>query len=371
MSVMAVDYLNKPDKRKKKTSLFQYKQYLKALEEDEIFRTGFIPPGRDANYLSLKWKELADKLNEDDKGPKLSAEEWKKRLMDWKHTTRAKERRINEGNTHLRMTPLEVRFMELWGCVPTIINISSIKTDSKPSDIKIEKSNETEKIFEEALEEPETKQDIATITAHELQLLSSASQSQLQSVPPSHEIKVVEQIQITAPEKKPQVSNDSINLEQTTTHATSVAEKKNENNRSSPPPLKRVRMGNISQAHITQIPISIANGNDFNETNNLTSNANTAMTVTSTTIPAQISTTRENLQILTQTLTAPQANNLHNTPEIAYTINTLPQENDSIPVIDVQNIASQIKRLADIKEQKLRFEIEKFKFKNPGFQYNF
>jgi len=37
---------------------------------------------------------------------------------------------------------------------------------------------------------------------------------------------------------------------------------------------------------------------------------------------------------------------------------------------DAQQIAHQLKRLADIKYETLQFEIARFKFNNPGFQYD-
>lgn len=38
---------------------------------------------------------------------------------------------------------------------------------------------------------------------------------------------------------------------------------------------------------------------------------------------------------------------------------------------DVREVARQLKRLADIKAEKLKFDIARFKFNNPGFNYNF
>lgn len=37
---------------------------------------------------------------------------------------------------------------------------------------------------------------------------------------------------------------------------------------------------------------------------------------------------------------------------------------------DTRDIARQLKRIADIKAEKLRFDIARFKFNNPGFSYN-
>lgn len=38
---------------------------------------------------------------------------------------------------------------------------------------------------------------------------------------------------------------------------------------------------------------------------------------------------------------------------------------------DVREVARQLKRIADIKAEKLKFDIARFKFNNPGFSYNF
>lgn len=38
---------------------------------------------------------------------------------------------------------------------------------------------------------------------------------------------------------------------------------------------------------------------------------------------------------------------------------------------DVREVARQLKRIADIKAEKLKFNIARFKFNNPGFSYNF
>lgn len=38
---------------------------------------------------------------------------------------------------------------------------------------------------------------------------------------------------------------------------------------------------------------------------------------------------------------------------------------------DIREVARQLKRLADVKVEKLKFDIARFKFNNPGFSYNF
>lgn len=43
----------------------------------------------------------------------------------------------------------------------------------------------------------------------------------------------------------------------------------------------------------------------------------------------------------------------------------------SISTNDIKSLAIELRRLADVKEEKLKFEIAKFKFRNPGFEYNY
>lgn len=78
MSDSAETTQQKMDRRKKRTSTNQYMMYIEMMEKDPIFATGRVPRDYDTNYLSRKWKELSDKLNECGNGPTLTSEEWRK-----------------------------------------------------------------------------------------------------------------------------------------------------------------------------------------------------------------------------------------------------------------------------------------------------
>jgi hypothetical protein len=65
-------------RRLAKTSQNQYEEYLRLMEEDEVFRTGTINPSMDPNYINNCWKNLAIRLNACGNGSCLSWNEWKK-----------------------------------------------------------------------------------------------------------------------------------------------------------------------------------------------------------------------------------------------------------------------------------------------------
>ncbi|EDW32172.1 GL10575 [Drosophila persimilis] len=123
------------DRRKKRTSSEQYQMYIDMMEADSIFATGRVPRDYDLNYLTKKWKELSDRLNKCSSGPTLTAEEWRKRLNDWKNTTRCKYRRsLMATEKDISMTTLENRALDLFGKVPsttgeTLLNLKSEKDD--------------------------------------------------------------------------------------------------------------------------------------------------------------------------------------------------------------------------------------------------
>lgn len=78
MSDSAETTQQKMDRRKKRTSTNQYMMYIELMEKDAVFATGRIPREYDSNYLTRKWKELSDKLNNCCSGPTLTSEEWRK-----------------------------------------------------------------------------------------------------------------------------------------------------------------------------------------------------------------------------------------------------------------------------------------------------
>ncbi|KAH8370005.1 hypothetical protein KR093_001863, partial [Drosophila rubida] len=125
---------NKMDRRKKRTSSEQYQMYIELMESDPIFASGRVPRDYDLNYLTKKWKELSDRLNKCGSGPTLTAEEWRKRLNDWKNTTRCKYRRsLMSSEKDISMSSLETRALNLFGKVPgageALMNLKSEKDD--------------------------------------------------------------------------------------------------------------------------------------------------------------------------------------------------------------------------------------------------
>ncbi|TMW43058.1 hypothetical protein DOY81_011862 [Sarcophaga bullata] len=147
MSDSAETTQQKMDRRKKRTSTNQYMMYIEMMEKDPVFATGRIPRDYDSNYLTRKWKELSDKLNNCNNGPTLTSEEWRKRLNDWKNTTRCKYRRSVSGEKDITMTSLELRALELFGKVPAT---------APPEQISIHFKSEKEEEEEEMEHMPTT-----------------------------------------------------------------------------------------------------------------------------------------------------------------------------------------------------------------------
>ncbi|XP_039482762.1 uncharacterized protein LOC120446053 isoform X1 [Drosophila santomea] len=94
------------NRRNKRTSYYQYEVYLDFMEDNPLMSLNKLSRTQDGK----KWKELSDLLNKCPTGPTLSPEEWRKRLNDWKNSTRSKYRRsINTDDKNSAMTPLENR----------------------------------------------------------------------------------------------------------------------------------------------------------------------------------------------------------------------------------------------------------------------
>ncbi|KAK4882216.1 hypothetical protein RN001_005535 [Aquatica leii] len=112
-------------KRTKNTSNDQLEIYLTFMEEDYIFRSGTVNPTVSPNYITNKWEEISNKLNSVGDGPQLSSEEWKKRFLDWKYSTKSKYRKMQSHCTQtgsgppskLTLNPLEERGLSVWGKV--------------------------------------------------------------------------------------------------------------------------------------------------------------------------------------------------------------------------------------------------------------
>ncbi|CAH1114465.1 unnamed protein product [Psylliodes chrysocephalus] len=61
------------------TAMEQYEEYIKFLENHELFRTGTINP---ENYMKQKWEELTIELNSKPKDPQLTTDKWIQRFSD-------------------------------------------------------------------------------------------------------------------------------------------------------------------------------------------------------------------------------------------------------------------------------------------------
>ncbi|KAH8275626.1 hypothetical protein KR026_011866 [Drosophila bipectinata] len=77
------------NRRSKRTSYYQYEVFLNTMEANPLLAANKLTRTQD----SAKWKELSDELNKCPSGPTLAPEEWRKRLYDWKNTTRSKYKR--------------------------------------------------------------------------------------------------------------------------------------------------------------------------------------------------------------------------------------------------------------------------------------
>ncbi|SPP73655.1 uncharacterized protein LOC117579227 isoform X3 [Drosophila guanche] len=99
-------------RRNKRTSYEQYQIYLDMMEFNPVLASGRASRHEDL----MKWKQLSDKLNKCRTGPSLEPEEWRKRLNDWKNTTRCKYRRITMSpGAKLSLSPLENRALGIFG----------------------------------------------------------------------------------------------------------------------------------------------------------------------------------------------------------------------------------------------------------------
>lgn len=266
------------DKRKKRTSYQQYVIYLKMLEDDQIFRTGIIPRDVELNYLTHKWEELAAKLNDCTHGPVLSADEWKKRLNDWKNSTRAKFRKCQaeqfkqSDRAELALTPLEERALLLWGPL-------SSKSLSNASN-----EQSTTYILPD---QPEIKTDIISIKTDNAtnEIIIEPAQIQSQTIP------------LPALTPLPQEPQQNQNI-----------------------------------------------------------------TISPSPAPSQELVENEEEEIKTK--------RRRHDSEDDQTFGMLKMK-PSISTNDIKSLAIELRRLADVKEEKLKFEIAKFKFRNPGFEYNY
>uniref|UniRef100_A0A1B0AAN9 Regulatory protein zeste n=1 Tax=Glossina pallidipes TaxID=7398 RepID=A0A1B0AAN9_GLOPL len=341
------------DRRKKRTSTNQYILYIEMMEKDAVFASGRIPRDYDPNYLHRKWKELSDKLNSCSNGPTLTAEEWRKRLNDWKNTTRCKYRRSVSGEKDISMTSLELRALELFGKSPS--------SSAPPEQVTIHFKSE---------KDDEDMEHISTTETFQKQLQAAVEEAIGGDEDAEH---LVEAEQEEAEEILPEAQNtsvisstgaggDTIVVEETTYHEDDVK-------------------GDEHLEFITQRRPTIVSSSTANPLQTVVTSAPTA-TVTKL-INGDIPLKRLRSQISDQIIyevTAPTIQHHHQQAQpisITQAQQHIGQELTAAGTTviatsqDMREVARQLKRLADIKAEKLKFEIEQFKFRNPGFNYSF
>ncbi|EDV38001.1 uncharacterized protein Dana_GF13735 [Drosophila ananassae] len=100
------------NRRSKRTSYYQYEIFLNTMAANPLLAANRLTRTED----SLKWKELSEELNKCPSGPTLTPEEWRKRLYDWKNTTRAKHKKsLNCSDKNLySLTLLENRALKIF-----------------------------------------------------------------------------------------------------------------------------------------------------------------------------------------------------------------------------------------------------------------
>ncbi|EDW48543.1 histone acetyltransferase KAT6B [Drosophila sechellia] len=151
------------NRRNKRTSYYQYEVYLDFMEENPLMSGNKLSRTQDGK----KWKELSDLLNKCPTGPTMSPEEWRKRLNDWKNSTRSKYRRsINSDDKSNAMTPLENRALQIFSLEPNFREVSmrlqDMMEEEEEQDKEIVEENENmEEFFEEEDEEEQYQQFIA------------------------------------------------------------------------------------------------------------------------------------------------------------------------------------------------------------------
>ncbi|XP_016957898.1 uncharacterized protein LOC108029916 [Drosophila biarmipes] len=108
------------NRRNKRTSYFQYEVYLDFMEDNPLMSANKLGRTQDGK----KWKELSDELNKCPVGPTLAPEEWRKRLNDWKNSTRAKFRRsLTSDDKSNMLTPLENRALQIFSTESTYLEL--------------------------------------------------------------------------------------------------------------------------------------------------------------------------------------------------------------------------------------------------------
>ncbi|XP_023307241.2 box A-binding factor [Lucilia cuprina] len=396
MSDSAETTQQKMDRRKKRTSTNQYMMYIEMMEKDAVFATGRIPREYDSNYLTRKWKELSDKLNNCSNGPTLTSEEWRKRLNDWKNTTRCKYRRSISGEKDITMTSLELRALELFGKVPAT---------APPEQISIHFKSEKE-------EEEEEMEHMPTTETFQKQLQAAVEEA-IGDEDAEHMVETEhEEHEEIIPENTHTSSmthggsgggggggsnhGNSISGGGGTTYRTIVVEE---------PAYPEDEQHEEQLEFITHRRSTLAPSNSSTAIQTAVVTTTPTATVTKL-INGDIPLKRLRSQISDQiiyevkkapryTVTHPhiqqhqsqtqhqqqqqqqqhhhqqqQQQQQHITHEIQ-TSSCSTLGGQLLASQDVREVARQLKRIADIKAEKLKFDIARFKFNNPGFTYNF
>lgn len=293
--------------------------YIELLEKDAVFRSGTTPRDMEPNYLNNKWKELSIKLNTCQNGPQLSPEEWKKRLNDWKNSTRCKYRRSVSGEKDISMSPLEVKALSLFGKTPVLVRSSQT----------IEFKSEAKELYEaEKKHQAAAKSRSGNVQSDNMQSLDDDLEGIFIDEEVYNEDESVEEVEIK--ERKIETTNGvSPKNKRRRTIETTVYEIKSFSPKTT----------------LTSTP----------QTLNICQNSvcDTTPTATDQPPPPQLPPPSPSIQ---------QCSNETNTENHQ---SVQPQIN-----IDTSGIEFQLKRIADIKAEKLRFEIAKHKFNNPGFEYS-
>ncbi|XP_037959097.1 uncharacterized protein LOC119688493 [Teleopsis dalmanni] len=340
---------------KRRTSTNQYMMYINLMEKDQIFATQRVPRELDKSYLTNKWKELALELNQCQNGPTLTAEEWRKRLSNWRNATRYKYRRSVSGEKNIFLTAIELQALNLFDktlLIPTM-------PEQMSSQLKCAKDAEDE-----------TKRTAEMFTLEELQaafdeLIGSDNDDQYDDN---------EEILPDESETKVEQSNTDNGL--LTPYRTTVVENTPHTNEN---PNEENQLEFIT--HRKQIIESTINSAVPEIAH--TAPATTEIILINGDVQFQRLLSHAPEQIKYEVKEAPI--NQHDTQGIStihshqtHTQEQIEHIQEGAPIADTITITSQdagelilqVKRIANIKYEKLKFEIEKFKFKNPEFQYN-
>ncbi|KAH8348604.1 hypothetical protein KR084_009140 [Drosophila pseudotakahashii] len=147
------------NRRNKRTSHYQYEVYLDFMEDNPLMSANKLGRTQDGR----KWKELSDQLNKCTVGPTLAPEEWRKRLNDWKNSTRAKYRRsLSSDDKNNSLSSLENRALQIFSSesvyreAPAASGYKELVEDhAEPEESDQEEQDEAEEEEEEEDEEYE------------------------------------------------------------------------------------------------------------------------------------------------------------------------------------------------------------------------